>query len=260
MEILLQWVMNNWDYAGKGRAPRIGHNTWNIASGTYHQAGIDRMLQWYPDKFDWAGVQMAPTSQSAWASEIAKFKTCDYIIITTSGPMTTSFIKEARDRGYTGVFLGCNDSFPGYWDLIESAVPADKIGTCYLMAWYPWWSTDCAFTRGAKEAVMTYHASESAALLRSSGPMGGWLFGLITVDALKRAIETVGGAENLTGAAIRDAFMATNLTVDGYPRAFKFTDTDHAAVHEAIICKFDASLPEKWVQVGPWIRSRSAGA
>jgi len=258
MEILMQWVMDNWDYAGKGRPPKIGHKTWNISSGTYHQAGIDRMLAWYPDKFSFAGVEKSPTSQSSWAAEVAKFKDCDYIIITTSGPQTTTFIKEARDRNYAGVLLGCQDSFPGYWDLVEGAVLADKIGTCYDMVFSPWWNTDCELVRGAKRGVMTYHAGEADAMLRASGGVSGWMYGLLTVDAINRAIGAVGGAENLTGAAIRDAFLATNLSIDGYPRPLKFTDTDHVAVHEALVYKFNAALPNKWEAVSDWIKARSA--
>jgi len=257
LEVLLQWVMNTWDYAGKGRPPKIGHNSWNIASATFHQVGIDRMLQLYPDKFNFAGLSKAPMGQSSWAGEVAKFKDCDYIYISTSGAMTTTFIKESRDRGYTGVFLGCQDSFPGYFDLVEAALPADKIGECYMEVPTCWWNEDNAFIRGAKEAVQRFHPGEAAAMMRNSGPTAGWLTGMLIADAIKRAIATV-GAENVDGPALQQAFLATNLTVDGFPFPLKYTDKNHAAVNAMKVYKFDGALPNKWKAVsGDWIEAIS---
>ena len=79
--------------------------------------------------------------------------------------------------------------------------------------------------------------------------------GIMTVDALKRAIEAV-GAENLDGDAIRDSFLATNLTVGGFPYPFKYKEGDHAAVHEMRVFKYNPSI-NNWEGVSDFITARS---
>jgi len=257
-EAILQWIMETWDYgtdANPKDPPKIGHQGWVLASTIFYQDGIDRMLDWYPDKFDFVSLEKAPMGTATWAGEIGKLKESDYIFFSTVGSMTSTFIKEARDRGYTGAFISGTNSFPGFWDGVTAVMPADKLYDCYFAGWMPWWDADIDFIDGARESIETYHGGD-ASRLRSSGPLSGWQMGVFGVDALKRAIEAV-GAENVDGPAIRDAFLATNLTVEGFGEAWQFREGYHGLLREMKMFKWNQT-GEDWEDTGdPWITPRS---
>ena len=257
-EAILQYIMDTWDYgtdANPKDPPKIGHQGWVLSSTIFHQDGIDRMLEWYPDKFDFVALVRAPMGTATWAAEINKLIDCDYIFFSTVGTMTSTFIKEARQRGYKGAFISGTNAFPGYWDLVTAVLPADELYDCYCGLWTPWWDADIPFIDGARESVETYHAGD-AARLRSSGPLSGWQMGVFGVDALKRAIEAV-GAENIDGPAIRDAFLATNLTVQGFEEAWQFREGYHGLIRQMKMFKWNQT-GEDWEDTGdPWITPRS---
>jgi len=255
-EAIMQYIMDTWDYAGEGRNPRIGHQSWVLASGVFHHDGIDRMLEWYPEKFDFVAWERAPMGTATWAGEIDKLMDCDYILFSTVGTMTSTFIKEARDRGYEGALFGGTNSFPGYWDMVEAVLPAEELYDCYCAMWTPWWSDEALdFIQGVKESVEKYHGGDPARL-RSSGPLSGWQMGLFAVDALKRAIEAV-GAENLDGPAIRDAFLATNMTVGGFGESWEFREGYHALCRQMKMFEWNQTEAD-WEDIGdPWITPRS---
>lgn len=254
-EAVMQWIMDTWDYEGNGRNPKIGHLGWVLESTVFHQDGIDRMLEWYPGKFDFVGVERAPMGTATWAVEVDRLKDCDYIFFSTVGTMTSTFIREARQRGYEGAFISGTSAFPGFWDLVTAVVPAGELYDCYCAMWMPWWDADIPFINGARESIEIYHAGE-AARLRSSGPISGWQMGLFGVDALKRAIEAV-GAENVDGAAIRDALLATNMTVEGFGEAWQFREGYNGILREMKMFKWN-QVGEDWEDMGhPWITPRS---
>ena len=227
-EAFMQWVMDTWDYEGEGRNPKVGHLSWNLPSGTFHQVGIDRMLEAYPDKFEFLGEERPPAGTSTFAVEVANLKDCDYIFTCTVGSTMANFCKEARQRGYTGALVSGTSSFLGFWDLLTTSAPADELYEFYCLYFAPWWNEDVPFINDAKAALEQYHPDDFESRLVTSGPISGWGVGMVTVDALRRAVDSV-GLENLDGAALREALLATNLTVEGFGNVWKF-ESDYNCV------------------------------
>lgn len=251
----LQWIMETWDYEGKGRNPVIGHFSWTHPSGRFHQVGIDRMLQWFPDKFDWAGEQAPPLGSTTFAGELAQLRKCDYIWITPAGAMIAGFIKEARNRGYTGAFLGGSNSFSGYWDLVTAAVPAGDLYDSYLFYWTPWWNEEVPNIVTAKEATYKYHPRDAERRFTSQGP-AGWAMGTFTLDAIRRAVDAVGAA-NVDGSAIRDALVATNMDVKGYGNVWRFESDYHTILRTIKVYQWDVDRKD-WLDAGAgWITPKS---
>jgi len=211
----LMYIMNNWDYTGEGRPPKVGHQTWTLPSGHWFQEGLDVVLDMYPDKFDFVGVEYTPVGTSTWASQIAKFKDCDYISVTLVGTTMSTFVTEARDRGYTGQFITGTTGFPGYFELvIDSAAQADLYGFNFVMA-CPFYNDDYDWI---PEMVSTFQADTGVTMKNllegNTGPIGGWLTAIFAMDAMKRAVNAV-GVENVTGKDVKEALDATDLFVEG---------------------------------------------
>ena len=254
VEAAVQFITDTWDYDGMGRVPKIGHQSWVISSGEFHQMGFERMMAWpeYADKFEFVGWERAPMGTATWTTEIQKFMDCDYIFFSTVGSMTSTFIREARNRGYTGALISGTNAFPGYWDMVTDVVSGDKLQNCYFLQWNPWWSADIPAINEAKEAIDKYHADEKEALERNSGPLSGYFMGKFTLEGLKNAIEAV-GAENLTGAAIRDALKALNMTLEGFPEPWRMYQDYYAVQRQMLTFKYNPSI-NNWENTGHgWI-------
>jgi ABC-type branched-subunit amino acid transport system substrate-binding protein len=251
-EAFMQWVMETWDYEGEGRSPKLGHLSWNLPTGSFHQAGIDRMLDEYPDKFEFLGEERPPVGTSTFAIEVNNLKDCDYVFTCVAGSMVAGFVNESRQRGYTGALVSGTTAFGGYWDLVLSSADPDQLYDCYLMYPAPWWNEDVPFIEGAAAAVQAYHAGDAATRLRGTGPISGWGVGMVTVDALRRAVESV-GVDNLDGAALREALLATNLTVEGFGNVWQYGSDYNCVLRTMKVYEWNIDA-EDWEDTGHgWI-------
>jgi len=248
----MQWIIDTWDYAGTGRSPKVGHFSWAHASGDFHQWGLDRTLERYPGKLDWQGRQTALVSASTFAGEVSALKDCDYIWMTPAGTMPGSFMKEARARGYTGAFIGGTNAFSGYFPLIRTIVPADQLYECYQMQWWPWYNEDYPFIDMVKEILQKYRADSYEEAMEGSGPIGGLCMAIPAYDSIKRAVEAV-GAENVDGAAIRDAFLSFNVTLEGFGNTWQFGEDFHVLMRSMKAYKWDLDRTEFVNLGGDWV-------
>jgi ABC-type branched-subunit amino acid transport system substrate-binding protein len=248
VEAILQYLMEDWDYDTKGPI-KIGHLGWMLETTDYHQEGIDNIMEEYPGKFEFIGLERAPMGTSSWAGEISKLKSCDYILMSAVGSMMATFIRESRDRGYEGGFLSGINAFPGYWDNARAIVPAANLYECYYAGQWPWWNEDVEFIDSLKSAVQKYRAGD-AARFRSSGPITGWCWGWFMADAVKRAVDKV-GAENVDREAIKEALETTNLTVDGFGNVWNL-DKGQFFVWQKKVFKWNITTSD-WEAVSNWI-------
>jgi ABC-type branched-subunit amino acid transport system substrate-binding protein len=228
VETLLEWIVNEkWDYETEGRNPKIGHLSWPLDTGTFHQGGIDNALAEYPDDLDFVGKVVAPIPTAQWSSEINALQDSDFILLSPVGTMMASFISEARQKGYDGAFLSGINSFPGYWDLAKiMAADQGDLRDCYYAGPWPWWDQDVDFITSLKTDIEERRPGAAAALTTSSGPVTGWGMGIFMYDAVKRAVEEV-GAENVDGTVLRDALAETSLDIEGFGNVWEFTTGEH---------------------------------
>ncbi len=223
IETVLQWVMDNWDYDGKGRLPRIAHLSWTHPTGGFHQAGFNRMLEWYPDKFEWLGVEAVPLGTTGFAAEVSRLRTADFIYVTPVGAMQATFIREARDRGYTNALVTWQ--FCGYWPLVRGAVAANQLYECYFPSWMPYWHEheDVPVVGEAVEAIKSYSRNPDA-IFTQSAPTG-WLQGMVTINAIRNAVQNV-GLEDLDRSSLLEGFIATDMDIEGFGNAWKILEDD----------------------------------
>jgi ABC-type branched-subunit amino acid transport system substrate-binding protein len=253
IEAILMWIADTWQGEGIPKVGHIGYSGYTTTAG--YDRGIAAFLEANPGEIDYVGTEAPPTGTTTWAGEVSKLKDCDFIVMTCVGPGVPSFIKEARARGYTGAFVSGIEAIPGFMKSIIAAVSSDQLYGLYHMGYWPWWNEDVPFVNDLKEAILEYHTDEAEDLMRESGPLTGWGWGMYIADAIRRAVEEV-GAENVDGLAIRDALAETNLTVEGFGNTWRFTENNHCLCLAQRAYEY---LPaeDDWVAVSDWIMPAS---
>ena len=250
VEVIMQWIMDNWQkYPIK---PKVGMVA--LAGVPFYiaqQVVVEKFVADHPGKFDYVGAQMAPTTTTTWAVEIGKLKDCDYTVTAISGPTLASFMMEARNRGYTGTLVGPMESFLAFWSLVKAAVPDQQLDGAMVGTDFPWWNDTGTFMTELKKYAEKYHSTgDLQKIYQGTGEFCGWIVGMILVDALRRAVESV-GAENLTGVALLDALKQTNMTVEGWPIPWKMTTKAHVLVRSIRLMQYHASVSD-WQVLTNW--------
>lgn len=252
-EVAMQWIMDTWDYETKGVPPKVGHLGFTLESSTYYQQGIDRVRAENPDKFSWVGTEKGLIGNTDWTSAINRLDkdgATDYIIVSVAGPMVSSFVSQARARGYDGAFVSGTEAFPGFWDLvIDQTEPSDLYG-CYYVAWWPWWNEDVPLINDVKDYVQTYFPGEADAMMKGSPAISGWALGIVIEDGIRRAIDEV-GAENVDSVALQKALAAIDMDVEGYGNPWTVTPNDNciAWAQRAFEWKIDQ---DNWEPISDW--------
>lgn len=214
-EVEMLFIMDNWDYAGTGRSPKVGHLGYTLASSDYYQEGIQKVMDANPTKFTWGGFERGALSTVQWTSEVARLKSCDYLIVSVAGPLLSSFVSQARAAGYTGKFITGMEGFPGFWPLVIGQIGSmDQLYDCYYVAWWPWWNEDIPLIQDCKDYVAEYQGND-AELLGISAVISGRELGVALEQGLRNAIEAV-GAEHIDGIALKNGMRAIDLQLEGY--------------------------------------------
>jgi len=246
-EAVMRFIMDHWDYDGKGRSPVVGHLGYTLTSTEYYQKGIDSVRNAYPGKFTWKGIERGALGNVTWTSEVGRLKTCDYILVSVAGPMLSSFVSQARNGGYNGVFITGMEGFPGFFGLVRSAMKGspEQLYDCYYLAWWPWWNEDKPYIKDCLEYIDTYQAADKDELLNSSAVISGWGLGMVVEAAIRNAIDEV-GADNIDRVALKNGMRAVNMTVAGFGDVWKLTATNNCLQWQqrAFEWKLDS---EEWV-------------
>jgi len=249
-----QWIVDTWDYQGKGRNPRVGHIGYlGLVPTIAAQAGIDQFLAANPGRIEWVGAKLAPIATSTWAAEAKALLDCDYIFLTTFGAAAGTVVREARLRGYQQAFISHSMVFPGYWGLVESIVAHSDLYGIYHQQQVPW-CDELPFATEWKEALVKYHPGAYAEReIRLSGYSTGWAWGICMIDVIKRAIEKV-GAENVDGPAIRDALATSDLdmTSQGWGGTWIISTGNHILIHTAKTYQWSVEQG-KWIAISEWM-------
>jgi hypothetical protein len=217
---LLEWISENWDnYPTKPKVGFIG-----LAGVPFYESQKETVQDWisaHPDKFEWLGAEMVPSTTTSWVSEVIKMKSADFIFASMSGPPLVSLTSEARARGYEGTFMGPSETYFSFYMLLRAGVSPADLDNCIAGTYTPWWGEDNAFMDEVEEYAQKYHSQASMVGIRQgTGQFNGWALGIIFIDAVKRAIDKV-GVENLDGLAIHEALQATDMTVEGWGNPWK---------------------------------------
>jgi hypothetical protein len=250
IEVLLQWIMDNWeDYPTK---PKIGFV--GLSGVPFYESQLETAEEWmsdYPDKFEYVGAQMSPSTTTTWAIEIGRLKESDFIIAAMSGPPLASFLIEARNRGYEGKLVGPMESFLAFWSLMKGAVPEEALDGVVVGVYQPWWNDTGAFMTQVKEYTEEYYSPDDVeTLYLGTGQYNGWAAGMIFVDALRRAVDEV-GAENVDGIALYQALKETNMTVEGFGSPWRITEEANCFMQTVRLMEYSSEVGD-WVVITDW--------
>jgi hypothetical protein len=254
-EVILQWIMDNWDYSG-GVLPKLGHQGLTYSKTNHYQAGIEEFLEANPGKFEFVDYVVSPMGTVQWAAEVKKLKDCDFVIPSLIGGSLATYVKEMRLRGYEGVFISGLEGFGGFIDVVAAAVPPEDLYGIYFSAHVLWWNEDNALIDQIRDVINQYHSAEEAdELMKTTSPQNAWANGAIMAAAIRRAAETV-GPENVDGTALRDALAATNIEFPGWGGPWSFDDDYHYLAKKVRVLQWN--VPEStWDVITDWIKPQS---
>ncbi|MCX6000804.1 MAG: hypothetical protein NTU41_14830, partial [Chloroflexi bacterium] len=242
LDVIFARIQSTWtSYPTK---PKVGYlSLAGVPFYAAHQVYFDQLAAANPDVIQYLGSQMAPSSTTVWAAEILKFMSCDYIIVDLSGPPLASFLSESRTRGYTGKFQGLQEGLVGFWSLVKASVTPDKLEGSLCTSYWQWWNDGGSFIDAAKTYVQKYHsAGDAANYMLTSGFLTGWIYGTALVDSLRRAADTAGGGDKVTGADLFAALRATNLTLQGLKYPVAETATNNCLLRGVKMLQFSAAV------------------
>jgi len=257
IEVLLQWVMDGWQ--GYPTKPKIGFV--GLAGVPFFQGQLNMaqtVCGQHPDKLEWLGAQMAPTTTTSWAIEVSRLMSSDFIIVALSGPPLASFTREAINRGYKNRFIGPYETYRGFWPLLAASVPLADLDGTVTAAYAPWYDENVPYISEIKE-YMQEHLSpgQIEATYLDFGRIHGWAHGMVLVDTVRRAVQKVGAA-NVDGSALRDALAETNIDMAavGWGNPWKITGKAHCFAQTIKVYEYKASS-NSMTAVSSWIRPAS---
>jgi len=259
LEVILDWIMDGWDVTVEGRKCKIGFV--GLAGVPFYEAQRDFLLKVIdenPDELELTSVEMAPSTTTAWASEIARLKDSDYIAIGASGPPSASFTIEARQRGYHNRIVGPLESLMAFWSLVKSVVPPADLDGCVSGFYFPWYNQEGTYITEVLAAMQKYRSSEVDYFLGGTGYVCGWSYGTVLVDALRRAADAVGG-ENVTSMDLFQALRETDMTVDGFGGfPWKVVPEANAFMRGVSLYEYKADV-EDWVLMQDYVIPSTLG-
>ena len=251
-EAIIEWILQDWDSRQQGRAIKVGYIGFSGYQSAVQMSEVfNSVHSQNPQRFTYKEVT-SPIGSTAFATEITQLKDCDIIIVNVLGPSMASFLRESRERGYTGRYLGSSLGFMGFWDLVRNAVPdMTKMDGALAMHSQMLWTDQSAFMAQLTQSLQRFRSADEAAQLRkgTSWPTG-YITGMILADVVRRAVAAV-GAENVDSAAINDALKGIDMTVDGWGESWKFRDDSNILYRMFRAIQYKA-LDDEWHDLSGW--------
>lgn len=247
-EVMMRWIADTWDYAGKGRPPVVGHQGWSLATTNKIQTGLDKILNspQYSGKFTWAGMDKATLTNVDWTTSYQKFKDCDFVVVTPIGNSLATFPAQMRSLGYKGALISTMDGFSGYWSLVQNKATADQLYDCY----YPWWGPMTGSEQNTAdwyqtmvEVTQANHPGDWQARVSTTAPMTGWLTAESLHEGLRNAVKEV-GADKLDGDALQAGFAAINLDLEQTGGTLAYTGGINVGLREAQMLEWDVATSQ----------------
>jgi len=253
-ESLMNWILADyWPDQQEGRPPKVGVlGAAGFVSSIVYSTVIHDLLAADPGSFQLV-EQTPPMGTTAFAAEITKLKDCDMIIVNTVGSSVPSFMKEARDRGYQGVFIGTGISIMGTWNLVRDALSPEELDGSVVIHTQGWWTDEGSIWADLKQTLRELHPDQYDSLVMTGTWGTGWLTVLIWADVIRKAVAEV-GPENVDNVAIRDAMLKVDMTVPGYGEAWKLRQGTAGSnvFYRMYIMREYKKAEDDWFALGDW--------
>ncbi|MBM4463537.1 MAG: ABC transporter substrate-binding protein [Chloroflexi bacterium] len=245
---LLKWISEeHWDY--DSGIPRVGMAGWSEAYQNDLKKGVEQYCQAHPDQFDYVGSYLAPMGATTWTSEIGKLKNCDYVITPSTGTGLATFIRDYRDKGYTGTFIGL-DAVPAYTRLLVDMCGWNRLDGSLTIHGMGWSTDQGILTELAVDFANRYHAAEAQDLIANTGWISAVHGHYLVLDIVRRAVQEV-GAEHFNGQAFYDAAVRFDVTYEGHPQ-WSYSNTDRTLTKFNRVYEWRAEASDL-VSVSDWL-------
>ena len=182
----------------------------------------------------------------------------DCIYTTFTGSPLAAFVRELRSRGCTAQLMTPSDATLGFWGLVKAVMTPDELDGTVVANWSPWWSEDVEFIREVKTYIEKYLSPEQQQeVYDGTGRMAGWALGMIFVDVVRRATQNV-GPQNVDGQSLRDAIIATDMTVEGFGNLWKIDPANNIrCFYQTLKIYQYQSSQDDWIAISDWYRPSS---
>jgi ABC-type branched-subunit amino acid transport system substrate-binding protein len=255
MKAFLNWVADNdWDYAAKGRKPRIGSVGWEEQYTIEANAAIKEYCDAHPDQFDLVAMRTTPFGTVSWTSEVEALKNCDYVYPGSIGVGISTFIQQYRAAGYKGKFFG-NDALTAYKGLILGSVNWDQVDGTLVSHGTIWWSEkDQQIIKDATAMIDRYRRAQKPDILTTGaiGYCANFPTAVMFMDYLREAIKNAGGANKLTQQILYDTAEGFSWNQEGVVR--DWTPTKRWCRDDIRIYRWDAATQDL-VSVSGWVHN-----
>ena len=253
---ILNWIAEkDWDYAAKGRKPKIGAVGPDDAYNGELQDAIAAYCQAHPDQFEVGPMRKTPYSAMEYSAEVAALKDCDYIFPPTTYT-SAFFIQQYRAAGYTTAkFVGQEGltAFLGYivgqlqgWEGVDGTLVGH--GTTWLS------ETSDPMVQEMLARIREYRPTEESTI-KTAGSLGyasGYPNALFTLDLLREALKKVGGdPDKLTQQDLYDTAVGFSVDIREGPD-WGWSETNRVACHGLKMYRWDASATDLKV-VSDWL-------
>lgn len=231
---LLSWVAeNDWDYASKGPA-RIGGAGWMDAHSPRIFSTAEKYCVAHPDQFEWIGGYLTNYSFS-WEEQVEALKDADYVMPPV---VMTTFLKQYRDAGGTGTFLG-GEAQTAFMELIEDADLWAEADGMLAIRGSRWWGEE-GFLIDLVEEILHRYNPDTAHLIIARG--GGYLAvvqAYMIVGIVQDAVEDVGAA-NVDSRALYESAQSYSLATDSV-ELHSYGPDKRNAINYYAMYEFDSS-------------------
>jgi len=250
-QAIMHWVGADWNGTGPMKIGLMGLGPLIISREILEY--VLPIVNADPAKYEWKGEYMVPYGTMNWASEVEHLKDCDYIIVTAIGASMASFMKEAKDRGFQGRFVGCMESLLAFWELVRDVVPPEQLDGATCSNPYLMWDENLPWINTMKEQMEKWYTAEEIIHMQMVvGYIGGWSNGTIMSAAIKQAVDTV-GAENVDGTALRDALETIKIDLQGAGNIWEVGGGINSYCQTLRMWQYSAST-DKWGAISDWYR------
>ncbi len=214
---LLKWIAENDPDFPEGRPAKIGGAFWAESYGASMLSGAKEYAGAHPEQYDWQGGHLTDFAFN-WLVEVEELKYCDYVIPPI--PMT-QFVKQYREAGYTGKFIGF-DAHLGFMGMLNDAGLWDEVDGMLLIKPGRWWNEEGKVIDLCKKLLYDNHQGKAESIMEAGCGYQAIYNVYVIFELIADAVETT-GAGNFSSQAIYDAAQSFSIDIEGCHHSFNET-------------------------------------
>jgi ABC-type branched-subunit amino acid transport system substrate-binding protein len=250
---LLQWIPENDPNFPADRPAKIGTAGWDEPYAISARNAIKTYCQAHPDKWDYVNGYLIPQGGTDWTSVVAGLKNCDYVWPPSTGTGVPTFMRQLRDSGWDGTFIG-TDAHEAYMNLIIDTMGWAGVDGTLADSPTRWWTEEAQsqIVTLARQLLQANHPDKFNEFVYAGiGYIGGFQQTYAFFDVLKATIDAVGAA-NFSGQAFYNTAISFSEQWPGYGE-WNFTATKRYTWNYVGIYKWEASAQNVVRIVDPWL-------